>query len=125
MLYLNKLLKCIKKNPLIFKSQEIILELGLSSTQIKDLKKLALEKEFIISKKEGVFLSNNGEQYLAENPTKVWATQEFSLRPDINLEYLKDEKTPAILTKAIRNLAKYFLENLPLKENSLEKALFE
>ena len=105
MIYLNKLLKCIKENPLIFKSQQIILKMGLNLSQIKDLKKLALEKGFIISSKNGVFLSTKGEIYLAENPIITWVSEKFPLRPEINLEYLKEEKTSSVLTKTIRNLA--------------------
>ena len=42
MQYLNKFLGKIKENPTILKTQNVILHLGLTSTQIKDLKKYAL-----------------------------------------------------------------------------------
>ena len=48
MLYLNKFLSEIKKNPQILKSNEVILTLGLSSTQIKELKKIAEKRNFPI-----------------------------------------------------------------------------
>ena len=68
MLHLNKLLSKIKKKSAIFKSPEIILDMGLTSTQIKELKKTALEKGFIEVKKTGCFLTSKGEEYLRLNP---------------------------------------------------------
>ena len=123
MLYLNKLLLKIKENPAIFKTPEIILIIGLSNSQIKDLKKYALENQLITQTKQGVFLTQEGESYLAKNPIEKWKSKEYSLRPEINVEYFKEDKIPAILTKAIRNYAKHLLENQPLKEFSLDFAI--
>ena len=47
MLYLNKLLSKIEENSVLFRAQDIISILGLSSSQIKDLKKYALENSYI------------------------------------------------------------------------------
>ena len=125
MIYLNKLLHKIKENPTIFKSPEIIKILGITPTQIKDLKKFALEKSFIEQRKQEFFLTNSGEEYLNENPLTSWATSEYPNRPEVNVEYLKLEKAPAVLTKAMRNLAKHLINGEELKAYSLEKALFE
>ena len=125
MIYLNKLLHKIKENPTIFKSPEIILILGLTPTQIKDLKKFALEKSFLEQRKQEFFLTNLGAEYLNKNPLASWATSEYPNRPEINVEYLKLEKAPAVLTKAMRNLAKHLINGEELKAFSLEKALFE
>ena len=125
MIYLNKLLHKIKENPTIFKSPEIIKILGITPTQIKDLKKFALEKSFIEQRKQEFFLTNSGEGYLNENPLTSWATPEYPNRPEVNVEYLKLEKAPAVLTKAMRNLAKHLINGEELKAYSLEKALFE
>ena len=124
MLYLNKLLHVVNENPTIFKSPNYILILGLTATAIKDLKKFAIENLLIEQKKEGCFLTKKGIDYLKTKPVQKWASKDFELRPDINIEYLKEEKTPSVLTKSIRLLAKNFLEKEPIKENSLEKALF-
>ena len=123
MLYLNKFLNGIKENPGIFKTMNIVETLGLSSTQIKDLKRFALESQLIVKNKQDYFLTENGENYLNLKPIQSWKTKEFSLRPEINTELLKEEKAQAILTKAIRALAKNLIENQPLKENSLEASL--
>lgn len=123
MLYLNKFLARVKENPTILKSQDIILTLGLTATHIKELKKFALENEFIERQKNSYFLTQKGLNYLETNPTSSWATKNFTLRPEINVEYLKEEKTAAVLTKAIRLLAKNLLENQALKDFSLEHAL--
>ena len=57
MQYLNKLLSKVKENPMLFKAQDIILTLGLTATQIKDLKKYALENQFITQSKHECFLT--------------------------------------------------------------------
>lgn len=125
MLYLNKLLSKIEENPALFKAQDIISILGLSSSQIKDLKKYALENSYIEQNKQEYNLTIKGKDYLKDNPLQSWATKEFPIRPEISLESLKLEKAPPTLTKAIRALAKYFLENQSLKEFSLDQALYE
>jgi len=125
MLYLDKLLTTIKKDPNIFKSKDVILKLGLASGKIKDLKKYATENGYIFSQKQEYFLTQKGEDYLLQNSPQIWNTKEFPLRPIVNVEYLKDEKMVPVLSRAIRLLAKHLIEKEPLKEFSLEHALFE
>lgn len=125
MLYLNKLLLGIKKDSLLFKSPEIVLKLGISSSQIKELKKYALENQLITQQKQEFTLTTLGEDYLVKNPIENLQVESPLQAPNINVEYLKLEKTPAILTKAIRALGRYFIEKENLKEFSLEQALFE
>lgn len=112
--YLNKFLAEIKKNSQIFKSPEMILIFGLTSSHIKSLKKYALESQLITQTKQEFFLTSKGEEYLDENPVQD---------ENINIEYLKEEKIPAVLTKAIRLLAKHLILNEPLKDFTLEQAL--
>ena len=57
MLYLNKFLNEIKKSPLLLKSPNIILVLGITSTHIKKLKKHALENQLITQSKQEYFLT--------------------------------------------------------------------
>ena len=123
MLYLNKLLSRIKKDSKIFKNPQIIFELGLTGTDIKNLKKYALENQLITQVKQECFLTEEGEKYLVKNTTPKSKSQDFTLRPELNVEYLKEEKTPAVLTKAIRAYTKFLIENIEMKENSLENAL--
>ena len=123
MLYLNKLLCKVKENPTFFKSTNLILEMGLSSTQIKDLKRNAIEKQFITQVKQEYYLTPRGEEYLLNNPLEKWQCSEFIMRPDVNVEYLKEEKIPSILTKAIRAFARHLIDAQELKKNSLEFAL--
>ena len=49
-----------------------------------------------------------------------WINAEYPKRPKINLEYLKDEKPTAQLTRAIRLLEIHFFYNEFLKSNSTE-----
>ena len=123
MLYLNKLLDELKKDSKIFKDPKVILRLGLTATDIKNLKKYALENQLITQVKQEYFLTEEGEKYLVTNTPPKSKSQDFTLRPELNVEYLKEEKTPAVLTKAIRAYAKFLIENVEMKENSLENAL--
>ena len=120
MLYLNKLLKILNEDPLIFKDENLVTTLGLSLSHIKNLKKYALENELITQSKQEYFLTPKGNKYLnSDNSDKKYSP----IFQNINTEYLKEEKIPSILTKAIRNLAKYYIENQVLKNNSLEESL--
>ncbi len=125
MLYLNKLLTRIKEDSTFLKKENLILNLGLSCSEIKNLKKIALENCFIKQNKQEILLTTKGEEYLSKNPVIPWITKEFPLRDEINLEYLKEEKSPTTLTRAIRLYARHLLESKSLKENSLEMALKE
>ena len=121
--YLNKLLVCIEKDPKIFKNPDLNFIVGLTNTQIKDLKKYAITNELIKEDKKEYFLTEKGQNYLKENPIQSWCCKELPNRPEINIEYLKLDKMPPILTKAIRCLARHLLENEELKENSVESYL--
>ena len=121
--YLNKLLVCIEKDPKIFKNPDLNFIVGLTNTQIKDLKKYAITNELIKEDKKEYFLTPKGQNYLKEKPIQSWCCKEYPKRPEINLEYLKLDKMPPILTKAIRCLARHLLEGEELKENSIESYL--
>lgn len=125
MFFLNKLLKRIGEEPTIFRNPKINFILGLTTSQIKELKKFAILNGFILQKKQEYFLTSKGEIYLKNNPIQSWKNKEFPKRPDLNLEYLKEEKTPATVTKAIRNLARHLLDGESLKENSMEEFIQE
>ena len=124
MLYLNKFLKTIKEDSKVLSSKNLILDFGLIMTQIKGLKKYAFENDLIEKTNQEYFLTQSGEEYLLKNPIEKWPVEnKFNL--DINVEYLKESKTPSSLTKAMRLIAKYLLEGQPLKGCSLESALYE
>ena len=122
---LNKLLLKIAENPRLFKANEIVLILGLTSTQIKNLKKYALENQLITQSKQEYFLTEDGKKYIKKNPIKIWTDENFPLRPNINVELLKEDKFMPNMTKAIRNLAKNILEHQELKAYSLETAILK
>lgn len=121
--HLNKLLSCIEKEPTIFKNPDLNYIVGLTNTQVKDIKKYAIKNGFIKEEKKEFFLMERGKKYLQENPIISWCSKEFPKRPEINLEYLKLDKMPPVLTKAIRCLARHLLEEEELKENSIESYL--
>lgn len=123
MLHLPKLLDKIQNDSKIFKDPEIIVTLGLTGSDIKKLKKFALENQLITQEKQEYFLTEKGKEYLVTNLTPKSNSQDFTLSPKLNVEYFKEEKTPAVLTKAIRAYAKFLIEKTEIKENSLEKAL--
>lgn len=123
MLFLNKLLLGIKNDFHIFKNEKVNYILGLTNSQMKELKKFALENEFISQKKQEFFLTKKGEIYLESHPIVSWNNEDFPKRPNLNLEYMKIEKTPATVTKAIRNLAKHLLDGEELKPDSVEDCI--
>lgn len=123
--HLNKLLACVEKDSSIFKKDDINFIVGLMNTQIKELKKYAITNELIKENKKEFFLTSKGREYLLNNPVISWCSNDFPLRPQINLEYLKLEKMPPTLTKAIRCLARHLLEGESLKENSTESYLYK
>ena len=125
MIHLNKFLSRIKENSAILKTPDVILSIGLNQTDIKKLKKIALENQLITTNRNELFLTEKGLKYLEEHPLTNWSNKEFSLRPQINIEYLKEEKMPSVLTRSIRQIVKYYIENQPIKEFSLESALLE
>lgn len=125
MLFLNKLLKEIKENPKLFKNPNLNYIIGLTTSQIKELKKYAIEQNYIIQSRQEYVLTEKGKDYILDNPIKSWCCQEFPQRPELNLEYLKNEKTPAIVTRAIRKLSKHLLEGEILKRYSIEANIKE
>jgi len=123
MQYLAKLLIAIKKDKNLFKNSEVNFILGLTTSQVKELKKTALTERLIAEHKREFTLTKAGEQYINEVLIISWVDEVNSKRPEINLEYLKLEKTPPTVTKAIRCLARHLLEGEDLKENSTEHYL--
>ena len=123
MQYLAKILTAIKENSKIFQNPEVNFILGLTTSQVKELKKTALTEGLTEEHKREFTLTKAGEQYINEVPITSWVDEVNNKRPEINLEYLKVEKTPPTVTKAIRCLARHLLEGGDLKENSTEHYL--
>lgn len=117
--HLNKLLYCIKKDAKLFQSKEVNFIIGLTNSQIKELKRFAITNGFIIQKKQEFFLAEKGDLFLRNNPFESWKNSKFPKRPELNLEYLKEEKPTATVTKAIRNLARHLLDGEVLKPYSM------
>ena len=123
MQYLAKILIAIKKDSKLFQNPEVNFLLGLTTSQVKELKKVAITEGLIEEHKREFTLTKAGEQYIKEVPVISWVDEVNNKRPEINLEYLKLEKTPPTVTKAIRCLARHLLEGEELKENSTEHYL--
>jgi len=121
--YLAKLLIAIKKDSKLFQNTEVNFILGLTTSQVKALKKTAITEGLIEEHKREFTLTKAGEQYINEVPVISWVDEVNNKRPEINLEYLKLEKAPPTLTHATRLLARHLLENEDLKENSTEHYL--
>lgn len=121
--HLAKILIAIKKNSKLFQNPEANFILGLTTSQVKELRKTAITEGLIEEHKREFTLTKAGEQYINEVPVTSWVDEINNKRPEINLEYLKLEKTPPTVTKAIRCLARHLLEDESLKENSTEHYL--
>lgn len=123
MKYLNKFLYVLKQDSKILKSEKVNFVLGLTTSSIKDLKKCAIDNKLIKQTKNGYDLTLDGENYLISNPLCSWSNNDFPLRPNVNLEYLKEEKISRSLIKIIRNLAKNLINGEEIKIYSLEQLL--
>ena len=123
MQHLAKTLIAIEKDSKLFQNPEINFILGLTTTLVKELKKTAITEGLIEEHKREFTLTKAGEQYINEVPVISWVDEVNNKRPEINLEYLKLEKAPPTVTKAIRCLARHLLEGEDLKENSTEHYL--
>lgn len=123
MQHLAKTLIAIKNDSKLFQNLDVNYILGLTSSQIKELKKAALAEGFIEGCKREYILTQAGEHYINQIPVLSWVDEINNKRPEINLEYLKLEKTPPTVTKAIRCLARHLLEDEELKEHSTEHYL--
>ena len=51
---------------------------------------LLREQELIKTSKDRAELTSKGIDYLLKNPIKSWCSKDFPLRPEVNLEYLKE-----------------------------------
>ena len=109
MQYLAKILTATKKDSKLFQNPEVNFILGLTTSQVKELKKTALTEGLIEEHKREFALTKAGEQYINEVPIVSWVDEINNRRPEINLEYLKLEKTPPTVTKAIRCLQTDYL----------------
>ncbi len=72
------------------------------------------------------FAPNGGKERLQSDENSTFSSDyphTYTSRPEINLEYLKLDKAPPTLTKAIRCLARHLIENEELKEYSTEHYL--
>lgn len=123
--YLTKLLSKIEKHPELFKRKDLGFIVGLQKSQINDLKKYALTNNLIKSVKGTYYLLESGKKFMEEHPYINWCKEHNTKRPDVNLEYLKLEKAPPTLTRAIKLLALHYLNGEEIKENSTEYFLIK
>lgn len=113
--FVAKVLETLVHDSLFLSKKQDNYVIGISNNDIKKIKKHCLLENLIAPKDKGFILTKKGNKLInACKNTKL----DF-----INLEYLKLEKTPPILTKAIRKLAKHYFENEELEKDSLEFAL--
>lgn len=112
--YVAKVLLALKGDNAFFSTKQKNFLIGLSENDIKKIKKHCLENNLIKQKEKTFVLTQEGFNLIEDFEDKFKIT---------NLEYLKVEKTPPILTKAIRALARHLLEQEELKKDSLEQNL--
>lgn len=114
--YVAKLLKALVKDKMFLSKKQEKFLIGLSDNDIKKVKKYCIDEGLIEQKNKEFVLTKKGRDFINGFQDRL---------ESINLEYLKAEKTPPVLTKAIRLYAKHLLEDTDLKENSLESKLKE
>ena len=65
---LNKLLMGVKENSQVFSLPNKNFVLGLTTTQVKELKKEAINQRLIFEEKKNYYLTKEGKSYLKNNP---------------------------------------------------------
>ncbi len=123
-LHIAKLLKCVQTNPRLFQEKEATFIVGLTATEISNAKRFIYENAFVTKIKQDLKLTAEGLEFINNNPAVSWADGENPKRPNTNLEYLKLEKQPATLSKAIRQLAEHLLEGIEIKQYSMEHNIY-
>lgn len=118
--HITKILLQLNNNPHLFKNKNINFETGLTSTDLNKIKKIVKDEKLVNINKDDYFVTEKGFNFIKSNPIEKWKREPYKYRYETNLEYLKLEKTPSTVTRAINVLSQYFLENTPLKENSVE-----
>ncbi len=112
--YVVKLLKILCNDKTFLSKKQEKFFIGLSDNDIKKVKKYCIEESLIEQINKDFIVTKKGLELIKDYKN------EFDY---LNLEYLKLDKTPPILAKAIRALARHYLEKEELKKDSLEKNL--
>lgn len=123
-LHIAKLLKCVQTNPRLFQEKDVTFIVGLTATEISNTKRFIFENALATRIKQDLKLTDEGQKFIKNNPAVSWADGENPKRPNTNLEYLKLEKQPATLSKAIRQLAEHLLECIEMKQYSMEHNIY-
>ncbi len=112
--YVIRVLQALKKDELFLSQKQKPFSIGLSETDIKKVKKCLIDEKLIEQKEKGYVLSKKAQNLIENFVDKFKIT---------NIEYLKLDKTPPTLTKALRALARHLLQGEDLKKDSLEENL--
>lgn len=121
---ITKVLKLIQENPYLLSEKDVNYIVGASSTEIINIKKYIINQGLATRIKNFFQLTDAGLEFLKNNPYESWCNKEYPKRPNTNLEYLKAEIQPAILSKAIRRLAEHLLEGKDIKLYSMEHNIY-
>ncbi len=112
--YVAKVLLALAKDENFFSQKNKNFSIGLSENDIKKVKNYCLDNNLIEKNDKNYTISVKGLKLIKNYKDKLRIT---------NIEYLKVEKTPPTLTKAIRALARHLIEDEVLKKDSLEENL--
>ena len=113
-IYITKILKLLQNEPDLFQNKNITYLSGLISSDISKIKKYLIDNNLIVIDKKQYFITNLGLKFLDANPTIDSYLDKLT-----NLEYLKLQKTPTYVNKAINILAKHLLTEEHLQVGSV------
>nr|DAU52963.1 MAG TPA: hypothetical protein [Caudoviricetes sp.] len=120
----SKLLCKLKDCPEFMKNDDRNYILGMTDSQIQNIKKFALENNLIEEfAKSNFCLTKQAEQFIKKYPYCTWTSNDYPKRPDVNFEYLKLEKCPAALTRSIKSICRILLNEEELKPDSVEESI--
>lgn len=122
----SKLLCNLKDFPDLLKNSDKHIILGMTDSQIQNVKKYALDHNLLKETAKSIYcITKQAESYIKKYPYCSWISSEYPKRPDINFEYLKYEKCPASLTKSIKSICRILMNEEQLKQNSIEECIIK
>lgn len=122
----SKFLCNLKDSPDLLKNSDKHVILGMTDSQIQNVKKYALDHNLLKESAKSIYcITKQAESFIKKHPYCSWISSEYPKRPDVNVEYLKYEKCPAALTRSIKSICRILMNEEQLKQNSIEECIIK
>lgn len=122
---LSKLLVKIKLSKGLLNNKNACFICSFTKSQYTKMKKLALEKNLIEKNGSEYQITDRGSKFLKNCPYKNWQCSTYSMRPPLNLEFLKSDRVSSNITRYAKEVQRYLLENIEPAKNSIEDFIIQ